>query len=59
MESKGVHRERNLKKLDAGIKRPDGNGECAKQRPNERLALAGGDDFPAQYESLRELHRCD
>ena len=42
-----------------GYWRVAGSGILSRSITNEKLALAGYYDFPAQYEHIRKLHLCD
>lgn len=42
-----------------GYWRVAGSGILCRSITNEKLALAGYYDFPAQYEQMRKLHLCD
>lgn len=42
-----------------GYWRVAGSGILSRSITNEKLALAGYYDFPAQYEQIRKLHLCD
>lgn len=42
-----------------GYWRVAGSGILSRSITNEKLALAGYYDFPAQYEQIRNLHLCD
>lgn len=42
-----------------GYWRVAGSGILSRSVTNEKLALAGYYDFPAQYEQIRKLHLCD
>lgn len=43
----------------SGYWRVAGSGILSRSITNEKLALAGYYDFPAQYEQIRNLHLCD